>query len=158
MAYEDMIYGDAFSSGLVGGGFAAVAIFFIVLAFLFSIALYIYVSLVYMRIAKKGNYHTPAFAWIPFVGPGLISANLAKMHWWPLLLLIIIWIPVIGFLASLVLAVFFIIWTWKIFEGFGKPGWWAVLFIIPAIGFIIGLVLLSIVAFGKDKFDAKKVK
>ena len=54
-------------------------------------------------------------------------------------------IPFIGPLFSIALCVFIIIWFWKIFEKIGKPGWWAILLLIP----IVNLVMLGITAWSK---------
>lgn len=137
----------SFLGGAIGG---ALAVFIFLMLFI-MIALYIYISFVYMRIAQKGGFHTPGLAWIPFVGPSLISADLAEMDWWPTLFLIAIPLPIIGSLASIAWLVFMIIWTWKIFENFGRPGWWAVFWILQPVM----LVFLGILAFSKNKWKGK---
>jgi hypothetical protein len=120
---------------------AALVVFLIILA----IAVYIYSSFAYMGIAKKAKHKMPGLAWIPFVGPLIITSNIAKMHWWPILLLIGFWIPFVGWILQLVVFVFSIIWLWKTFAVIKKPEWWAILCIIP----IVNLVLLGIAAWSK---------
>ncbi|MEK6889453.1 MAG: hypothetical protein AABW80_05095 [Nanoarchaeota archaeon] len=120
---------------------------FFVLILLIGIALYIYTSLAFMSIAKRTKCkYSPGIAWIPAVGPSLISSNIAKMHWWPILLLIGAFIPFIGIIFSLVLVVYSTIWMWKTFEALERPGWWAILSFIP----VLNLVLLGIAAWGKN--------
>lgn len=120
----------------------AVALFFLLLVLL---AVYIYISFAFMAIARRTKAMSPGIAWIPVVGPALIASRVAKMHWWPILLLVGIVIPVVGGLFQLVFAVFFIIWLWYMFEKLRKPAWWAILCIIP----IVNLVLIGIAAWGK---------
>lgn len=111
--------------------------------------LWIYTSIAFSSIAKKGkSKYSPGIAWIPIVGPSLIASDLAKMHWWPLLLLLGFWIPFIGTLLGIVFAVFFIVWNWKMFEKLKRPGWWAIFYVIPVLS-IVYLVFLGIAAWGK---------
>jgi len=46
--------------------------------------------------------------------------------------------------------IFNMIWWWKICERRGKPGWWTLIVLIPIIGWIWGLVMIGILAWGKD--------
>jgi hypothetical protein len=130
--------------GLGAGALALIAAFIVVL-FIVMVLVYIYSSFAYMAIAKKAKYSMPGLAWIPVVGPLIVTAKIAKMHWWPILLLIGFWIPIIGGILNLVVFVFSIIWLWKTFEAIKKPEWWAILCIIP----IVNLVILGIAAWSK---------
>ena|SRR3972149_908127 len=133
----------ALTSGIISVFLAAVAIMIA-----FVIGIYIYTSFAFMAIARKAKYKTPEIAWVPVVGPLLIQAKTAKMHWWPILLLIGAWIPFIGWALSIVVSVFSIIWTWKTLEAIHRPGWWVLISAIPVIG-IAWFVLLGIAAWGK---------
>lgn len=133
------------ASGILGGGLMAFAAAFLLVFVVIMIVLYIYMSLAFMAIGKKAKLKTPALAWIPAVGPGIIAYQASKMHWWPWLLLIGIIIPVVGGLAQLAFFVFFIIWMWKTFEVINKPNWWAILLIIP----VVNLVIIGIAAWSK---------
>jgi len=135
---------DTFVSGVLGG-LLAVAFAFLFVFVLVLLGLYIYVSLAYTSVGKKAKLKVPELAWIPFVGPNLIAFQTAKMHWWPWILLAGLFIPVIGFLALIVFAAYSVIWHWKMFEAVRRPGWWAILQLIP----IVGLVLIGIAAWGK---------
>ncbi len=115
---------------------------------IFGIAIYVYMSLAFMAIGKKTNYKTPALAWIPLVGPSLIASSAAKMHWWPILLLLGMIIPFLGGLMVLAFWVFFIIWMWKTFEAVGKPGWWSIFQIIPILN-IVWFIFLGIAAWSE---------
>ena len=118
---------------------------FLILFLIVIILVYVYMSLAYMAIARKAKYSMPGLAWIPGLGPLIVTNRISGMHWWPLLLLIGIWIPFIGSILALVVGVFSIIWLWKTFEVIKKPGWWAILCIIP----IVNLVMIGIAAWSK---------
>ncbi|MDO8516999.1 MAG: hypothetical protein Q7S33_02640 [Nanoarchaeota archaeon] len=133
---------------IVGTILAFVAVFFVLLMILL-IAVYIYTSLAYMKIAQKKKLKNVGIAWIPIIGPSLISSKIAKMHWWPLLLLLLVFIPFIGIIACLVFMVFWYIWTWKTFTALKRPGWWVLFNIITPIGTIVFLILLGVAAWGK---------
>ncbi|MEM3405736.1 MAG: hypothetical protein QW117_02045 [Candidatus Pacearchaeota archaeon] len=126
---------------IIGALFAFLWVFLVII-----LALYVYLSFAYMAIARKANYKYPAIAWIPGIGPLIIINRIAEMHWWPILLILANWIPIIGIIASAVLFVFSIIWLWKTFEKINKPGWWAILFLIP----IVNIIILGIAAWSKD--------
>jgi len=127
-------------TALLGIGFLGFVVFLVLM-----IAVYIYISIVYVQIAKKTNIKPAGIAWIPVVGPALITSRIAKMHWWPILLLIGVFVPMLSFAALVAFTVFFTIWSWKMFEKLRRPGWWALLCLISPVN----LVLLGIVAFSK---------
>ena len=109
------------------------------------LGLYIFLSFAYMAIGRKAGLKTPELAWIPGVGPLILAFQASKMHWWPWLLIIGTFIPVVNGLFSLAFMVFAIIWHWKLFEAISKPGWWAIIMLIP----IVGLIFIAIAAWGK---------
>ena len=127
------------------GSILAIVAAWMFLFVLIGIGLYIYMSFVYMAIAKKNKQSSPGLAWIPGVGPIIIAYKSSKMHWWPWLLLIGILIPLVGFVALIVFAVFSVIWHWKLFEAIKKPGWWAVFMVIPLLN-IVFLIFVGIAA------------
>ena len=127
-------------AALVGVGMVLFTVLILLL-----IAVYIYTSIVYVKIAKKTNIKPAGIAWIPVVGPALITSKIAKMHWWPILLLIGVFVPMLSFAVLVAFTVFFTIWSWKMFEKLRRPGWWALLCLISPVN----LVLLGIVAFSK---------
>lgn len=136
---------SAFVSGALGSGIAALIATFFLFFVLLMLGLYIYLSFAYMAIARKAKYSSPGIAWIPFVGPLIITNQISKMHWWPWLLFIGFAIPVIGFIAAIVFEVFSIIWLWKTFDKIKVPNWWAILTLIP----VVGLVFIGIAAWSK---------
>lgn len=129
----------------MAGGLVALIMGMLVVFLIISVLVWIYMSFAFMAIAKKAKYSMPGLAWIPVVGPLIVTSNIAKMHWWPILLLIGFWIPFVGPLLSLVVFVFSIIWLWKTFEVIKKPEWWAILYIIP----VVNLVIIGIAAWSK---------
>lgn len=131
-------------AGLMGA-LAGVAIF----AILVGIGFYIYMALAMMKTAQRLGTPNAWLAWIP-VGNLVLMANMAKMHWWPVLLLIAMIIPFVNVLASIGLMVFTIIWQWKICEARNKPGWWAIILIVPLVGSIWGLIMWGILAWSKQ--------
>ena len=159
-AIKDLGIGAA--GGAAGGALALIAAFLAIFAII-GIALYIYLSFVFMAIAKKLKQSSPGIAWIPGIGPLIITWRASKMHWWPWLLFAGIIIPIINIIAGIILGVFAIIWMWKTFEAIKRPGWWALIpviasvaIIIPVIGIIlypVGMIFyfvsLGIAAWGK---------
>ncbi|MFA5797002.1 MAG: hypothetical protein WC916_03135 [Candidatus Woesearchaeota archaeon] len=133
MAVIDMLTG-----GLIGAMIGA-AVATMVFG---AIALYIYFAFVFSTLANKMKHKDIAWlAWVPIANLALIPI-LAKKKW-P-------WVFI--FLVPFANIVFFIIWTWKIYEFRKYPGWLAllpVLFFFPVLGFIAGigeLVMWGIVA------------
>ncbi len=128
---------------------ALIAAFAIIILFLI-IALYVYSSFAFMAIARRVKCeYSPGIAWIPLVGPALISSSIAKMHWWPVLLLLGALIPFVGLVFMIVFIVYSTIWMWKTFESLRRPGWWAIFALIPGLN-IVYYVLLGIAAWGKE--------
>ena len=124
---------------------SGILIMFFMYVFPVILGLYIYISWAYMDIGRKARIENPGLAWIPFIGPMLVVFIASEMHWWPWLLsLVAVFVSVVAFVASPVFIVYSIIWKWKTFEFVKKPGWWAILTLIP----IINLVIIGIVAWG----------
>lgn len=124
--------------------FAAFALLFLII----GLAIYVYTSWAWMTIARKTKTHPTWLSWIPIANLYQRS-QIARMHWWPILLIVAGILPTIGGIASLALFAFMIVWTWKSFERVKRPGWWALLIIIPVVGWIAYLILLGITAWGK---------
>ena len=124
----------------------AMGLILLVLLLLVSVGLYIFSSLIFVSLARKAGDNLPNLAWIPGVGPLIIVFRASKMHWWPWLLLVGIVLPFVGFVAILAFVVFEFIWLWKLFEAVGRPGWWALLLLIP----IVGIIMLAVAAWGNS--------
>lgn len=137
-------YGPMAGDSSFQPAWALLGVGFLIFLFVLVIASYIFMSFAYMAIARKAKYPSPGIAWIPAVGPALIVSKTAKMHWWPILLMIGFWIPFLGALLAIAFTVFNIIWHWKTFEALKKPNWWSILMLIPIVNFvIIGIVAWS---------------
>jgi hypothetical protein len=127
----------------------------IVFVLILLAAFYVYFALALMTTANRLKEKNAWLAWIP-VANLVLMARMARMHWWPVLLcasVVLFVIPLIGGvivqLAMIVLTVFGYIWTWKICERRNRPGWWALLQLIPFVGGIWTLVMWGILAWGK---------
>jgi len=134
-----------FMGGFLGGMLAGFITAFFILFLALIFAVYIYYSLAFIKIAKKAKYKSPNIAWIPIVGPLLITSKTAKMNWWPILLILGFSIPVLGSLCYLAFAVFSTIWLWKTFEKIKVTNWLSILCLIP----ILNLIIIGIAAFKK---------
>jgi uncharacterized membrane protein YhaH (DUF805 family) len=142
---------------MFAGGLIALLMAFFLVFLIISLVVYIVSSLIYMKIAKKAGYPSPGLAWIPVVGPALIASKIAQMHWWPILLLIGFIIHIIGPVFTFVFAIFMLIWTWKVFKAFGKPGWLVLLTVIPLIN-LIPTIMLLVIAFGSSTYTGPNLQ
>ena len=110
--------------------------------FLIITAFYVYTSLAWYTIANKLRYKYSWLAWIPIANIVMIL-QLGEFHWaWIFLILI----PILGWIPLIVLL---IIATWRIFEKRKHPGWFSLSIIIPNVGFILYLIAIGLVAWGK---------
>jgi len=123
------------------------------------LAIYIYSSIALMKIAKRTNTPNAWLAWIPYANM-FLTAKIAQKHWWSNLLIFVptilgfisnnVIFNTINYLAIISFLIFVTIWWWKICERLGKPGWWAIITIIPIIGWAWSLIMLGILAWGKE--------
>ena len=145
------INGERITPLIVESGTGEILVFGAIslIALVIGIAVYLYVSFALMTLAKKMKMERPWLAFIPFANLYLMS-KMAKMHWWPVLLTIGTLFSEISEFFVFGLTVFAVIWMWKIFEEFKKPGWWAILMPIPFLS-IIYWVLLGMTAWGKTE-------
>ena len=133
---------------------------FFILILVLGVAVYVYMSWALMALAKRTNTPHKWMAWIPYLNLYLI-AKIADKNWLPVLILIVPFIlgllsqstiiSVISFLFGIAFLVFYIIWWWNICKIRGKPGWWALIMIIPVAGQIWWLIMIGLLAWGKDE-------
>jgi hypothetical protein len=123
------------------------AAFFVIL-FIIGVLVYVYTSWAWMTIARKTNTKPVWLAWIP-IANFYQRSKIARMHWWPLLLLLGGLVPFLSLITTVAFWAFIITWNWRSFERVHRPGWWALFLIFPIVGWIIYLALLGIVAWGK---------
>jgi len=146
-------------TGLVG------IILYVTIAF--SVIFYVYLSLALMITAKKLNVKNAWLAWIPIANTYLMS-RMAQKHWWPIILIVVasatslansissipLFLMVLCYLILIIGIIFIYIWIWRILEFRGKPGWWALLLLLPGFGSIWVFIMWGILAWGKDSEKA----
>ncbi len=132
--------------------FAVILVLLLPVLVVVLISIYVYTSLAYMTIAKKTGTRPAWLAWIPIANLYLVS-KMARMHWWPMLLILTMIIPIVGIFAIVALSVYIFIWHWKIFERMERPGWWALTLLISGIGMIVFYVFLGMTAWAKPNRD-----
>jgi hypothetical protein len=151
---------DPKGMALVTGFIMAIMLFSVVLA----IGIYIFTALAMMTTAKRIGTPDGWLAWVP-VGNTVLMANMAEMHWWPILLIIpyaifygvyfalskampllALLFLILSYVPMLAFSVYQIVWQWKICEKRDKPGWWAVLTLLP----FWACVMWGILAWSKD--------
>ncbi len=123
---------------------------FLLVFVVFSLAVYVYKALAYMKIAKKLKHPYPWLAWIPIANVALIF-QLGDMPWWLVFGFLVGMIPfiggILGVIASIALAVVMVIALYKMCEKLNKPGWWGILIaLIP----IVNLIIIGILAWGEE--------
>lgn len=128
----DMFAGGALAGLLLGLGVAAIFI---------ALAVYVYLALTLMFIANKTRTSNSWLAWIPIANFYLMTqvANVSGL--WTLALLLV-FIPVIGGLATMGVSIWLF---WRIAERRGFPGWISLLMIVP----VVNLIVLGILAWAK---------
>ena len=119
-------YGYDYDSG-IGGGFLAFLFWFLGI-----VGLYVYVSIVLMKIAKKTNTSNSWMAWIPILKNYLLCRIAGKSIIW----FVLLFLPFVNIVAVVVL------WM-AVAEKRGRPAWWGVLMLLP----IVNLVVRGILAF-----------
>ena len=132
-----------FMGSILGVFFAMMAVILAVF-----VVTYVYVALTMMFTAKRLKVNEAWLAWNP-VGNVYLLSQMAKMDWWPILLILGVGIPFIGWAFSLALFGFVIAWTYKVCEARRRPGWWALLTLIPFFGWIWMFVMWGILAWGE---------
>jgi hypothetical protein len=139
---SELIAQCPFANSLTGGAMGAILVLGAAFMFLSIIALYVYTSLAWMRIAQKLKYKKAWLAWIPIANIAMML-QLGKFHWaWIFLILV----PVLGWIPLFILV---IIATWRIFEKRKYPGWLSLSLILPKVGGLIYLIVIGFVAWKK---------
>ena len=150
--FNPLLQLEDLSTGMMDAqAFGAIMAFiagFMLVFFVILIALYIYMSLALMKTAQRLKVEPAWLAWIP-IGNIYLMLKMAKMPWHWMLVLLAFVIPIVNFLASIAFLVVMIMAQYKICEARQKPGWWAILIIIPIVGSIWNLIMWGILAWGK---------
>ncbi len=139
---------EALLGGFIGGGIMAAILAFAVIAAIICIGLYVYWALAWMAIAKKFKYKYPWLAWIPIANMFLIPILAGKKWPWGFM-----------FFVPIANAVFWILWTWKIYEKAKFPGALSLIYLgsflplgggfISALAMIANFVIIGLIAWEK---------
>ena len=105
--------------------------------FIFVIILYVYFAFALMTIAKKTNTPNAWLAWIPIANHYLMT-QIAGLSGWHTVFFLLMFIPVIGAIAFLGITIW---WFWRICEVRNRPGWWALLLLVPVVNLVIPGIL-----------------
>ncbi len=122
---------------------------------LIAVFAHFYFGITLSAMAKKMKLKNTWLAFVPF-GNFFLASKMAKAHWWPIIMLSLSLVPIIGFFFLLSFSVYFIKWMWVIFKHFKRPAWWSVSFpfiVFPVIN-LLPIIFLAIVAWGD--FDESK--
>jgi hypothetical protein len=130
------------------GALMAVWLGFMVFFIVFAVIAYIYMGLTVMKTAQRIKVGPAWLAWVPIANVYLML-KMGKQPWWPMLLLIGMVIPFVNFIAMIVFMVFMIIAQWKICEARQRPGWWAIIMLVPLVGSVWSFIMWGILAWGK---------
>lgn len=125
------------SAGGISGLFFAMGMFMLII----WIALYVYLAIALMAIAKKTKTPNRWLAWIPIANFYLLTQMADVSELWTLMLLAMI-IPIFGALAVLVCGIWMF---WRVAEKINMPGWTSLLLVIP----LLNLIVLGIYAWYK---------
>ena len=79
-------------------------------------------------------------AWVPILNVAYLF-RLAGMSWAWMLLALFLWIPIVGFIVSLVLLFALVTAWWRIAERRNKPGALALLMPIPVVNVFVGFYI-----------------
>lgn len=144
MFLKDLAFAtNDFGAGAVVGSILALGFIALFILALLAVAIYVYTSLAWMKIAKKMRYKYPWLAWIPVANISMVL-QLGEFHWaWVFLVLI----PVLGWASLLVIGT---ISMWRILEHFSYPGVLSLIFVasmIPHISGVVGIVVLILLGF-----------
>lgn len=137
-------------TGSAAAFYAFLAVFYGVL-FIFAIAGYVIGSFFYMKLFEKAGVEGKWRAWVPLYNT-LIFAKLGDLSpWWLLALwgatIVLSWIPVIGTLIAIALAVYIILAAYRVQTKLGKEGPWIILYIF------LPLVWLGIMALNSSRWS-----
>lgn len=127
---------DPAAAGAFAGVAVGLLVFMLFFVFLFLVALYVYTAWAWMTIARKLKHPYPWLAWIPVANLFLYPMLAKKSAWWGLIL----FVPIVNI-------VFFIMWTWSIYEQRNYPPWLSLVVIgalLPAVGTAFTIAVLVI--------------
>lgn len=101
---------------------------------------YVLFAIVLTGIAGKLHEKDGWMAWVPILNVAYLF-RLAGMSWAWMLLALFLWIPIVGFIVSLVLLFALVTAWWRIAERRNKPGALALLMPIPVVNVFVGFYI-----------------
>lgn len=119
---------------IAGAGLAILGGFMLFFLLIF-VAVYIFMAICLMKIAKKTNTENAWFAWIPILNIILMVQCAKKPIWW----IILFFIPFVNIVAAIM------VWM-AISKNVGKPEWLGILMILP----VANIVIPGYLAFSDD--------
>jgi hypothetical protein len=135
--YDSSLYDSSTAIGS-GSDAAAAGVMFGILGFI-TILSYVVTSLFMGMMFKKAGI--PAWkAWVP-VYNAWTFLEMGDQKGWISLLLLLSWIPLLGFIPAIVAAVFMCIAAYRIGLNFGKEAWFVVLYILISPVWLIWLAV-----------------
>ena len=137
-----------YSDGAAGAAFLVIWFTFI---FIFAIAGYIITSFFLMKIFEKAGVQGKWRAWVPIYNY-MIFSKLGDLSPWLVLIafgasILLGWIPVIGWVASILPLVVLLLAAWRVGLKLQKEAVWLILF------FFLTIVWLGILAFDKSRWN-----
>lgn len=128
----------------------AILLGLLLIALVTSLVCYVYLGFVFFRIGKRCKIRFPRLALIPFIGPMIVSNNVAYMSYYPWIALAVFvfgaWIAIfltvnllltaVTLIAFLIFFVYLVIWNRKMFRSLKRPAAWAYSLILPPLYFI----------------------
>jgi len=122
-------------------------------AMIILIGLYIYITFMWMKIAKKRDYNKPWLAFIP-IANFCLWLELGGFRWTLIFILIglVAKGTILAPISAIALMAFITIAHWKVYEKLNYPGWLGLVFLLFALIFIhdsiygfLGIIMYSIV-------------
>lgn len=135
--YDSSLYDSSASMGS-GADAGAMALMFGVLGFITIVSYVVGAIFMGMMFKKAG---VPAWkAWVPLYNVWTFL-ELGGQKGWISLLLLLSWIPILGFIPAIVATVFMCIAAYRIGLNFGKEAWFVVLYIFLGLVWLIWLAV-----------------
>lgn len=122
------------NTGALGAVFAGIFLFMLLIA----VAIYAYMAITLMKIAKKTGTPSAWMAWVPILNLYLMVKVAQKPGWWFLLL----FVPFLNIIFAA------LIWA-QISKLLGKPEWLGLLILVP----VANIVLPGYLAFSINHHD-----
>ena len=119
-------YSSGAASPEISEGFILAMVAMGVAWLIFILAIYVYMAVCLMKIAKKTNTSNAWFAWIPILNIILMLQVAKKPLWW----IILMFVPIVNIAISI------IVWM-EIAKAVRKPEWLGILIIVPLANFVV---------------------